>query len=772
MHDYPARTASIKALIDEEHFRFRRHPDAVAAPGEVTLGSDWSLQLDAPCTPVTRRMLEDFRTFCSTGFEVSFPSEAAPRRIIWKLLPGGPDAQSFNRLDPAVESFEIEVTPEAVIISAAHERGLLQGTHRLEWTMADRGGPFLTPGSKGFAPGFMPRISNGIFITGHQDLHDPGAFSDRYLGLMSHYGVNGIHLYLDLWKVFKSRSLPELNAADVEDQIAAMRRFTQRVNEFGIDVYLNLNAPPVMADHPVFLAHPDAKGAPVEIFMEELSGRAWHNLCSSSPKVLAAYSEAIEYLFSTASEVAGAFMIIGGECFYHCYTRPTSREHDTTCPHCAGLNPSKSIAELCNTIGRAVRKTGAHKPLFAWTYSAFVWSRKHDPSQLEFTDHLDPEVSLLTNFDGGDEAIPGSGVKTFDYNITVIGPSKIFDDQARHLQTKGRPIFSKIETTTTPDAFFLPYLPVHTRWQARFESMRAVPVSGVIGQWRFYGMNGAPTEELFYRAAWEAPQNGAGGWLEQIARRDFLLNDAAAKEVVAGWRLLGEAWDFYPYSAMTSGERAAYMRGPFYLGPSHPLIFDVQDNYRLPLDFRLLRGDVAEIATEEERIELQRTSKPRYVADLLVTYPYGVERYLELVGKAREKWEAGLVILYRHLDQPGRARMELDICEAIATHLATLENVVRFYQVRDRIQSNPGTLESFRAGIAELQEITTAEIANAERALPLLRRDPRIGYGHCYGPVYDASMVEAKIEQCAFVRDVELPRFEQVVAFHLWLDPL
>jgi len=51
-----------------------------------------------------------------------------------------------------------------------------------------------------------------------------------------------------------------------------------------------------------------------------------------------------------------------------------------------------------------------------------------------------------------------------------------------------------------------------------------------------------------------------------------------------------------------------------------------------------------------------------------------------------------------------------------------------------------------------------------------VERDPRIGYGHCYGPVYDAAMIRAKIAQCRQVRDVELPRFSQVVRFHVWLD--
>jgi hypothetical protein len=54
--------------------------------------------------------------------------------------------------------------------------------------------------------------------------------------------------------------------------------------------------------------------------------------------------------------------------------------------------------------------------------------------------------------------------------------------------------------------------------------------------------------------------------------------------------------------------------------------------------------------------------------------------------------------------------------------------------------------------------------------IPILERDPRIGYGHCYGPVYDMDMVKAKITQCCYVRDIELPRFSTLIRFHIWLD--
>lgn len=769
MKTQDSRTTALQAFYSTEHFRFRRAAASVSSPDEVSLSSTWALKLEAPETPLTRQMLEDFKTYCASCMEVCFgeSSEAGPG-IVWRLEAGAGLGTVASTQDPMSESFILEIASDRIEIRATHERGLLHGTHRLEWMMADRGGPFFTPQVTPFQPAFMPRISNGIFIPGQQDLMDPGIFSDGYLSLMSHYGANGIHLYLDLWKVFKSDLLPELNAPDFDAQIAALNAFNQRTLAHGIDLYLHLNTRPLEEEHPLFQAHPDVRGGKVEIFLEELSGRPWYNLCSGSEKVHAAYSQAVEALFSAAPNVAGGVMIIGGECFFHCFTHPAGAGNgEACCPRCRGRVASHEIARLCNTVTTAIKKTGAHKALYAWPYSAWVWSIK-DPQQLEWMSHLSPEVSVISNFDCGDEARTGSGVHCFDYNITEIGPSAIFAAQAKSLHEKGRPIFAKTETCTTPDSFFLPYLPVHYRWKARVEAMRESGVAGFIGQWRFYGMNASLPEELQYRAIWEAPCGDQ--WLEINARRDFGLEGDALNEVVHGWRLLSEAWDFFPYSAMTSGERAAYMRGPFYLGPAHPLIFDVQDSYQLPLSYRLLRGDAAELLSPEEAEAAQRDAKPRYVSDLMVTMPYGVERYLELLEQCRSLWAKGMILLRAHLAKKGeRARMELDICETIDAHLATLENVVRFYHLRDRLQGESCSELQFRAGIAQLQGIVTEEIANAERMLPILKRDPRIGYGYCYGPVYDGSMVEAKIAQCRYVRDVELPRVSNVIRFHLWL---
>ncbi len=764
------RANAVAAFLDGEHFRFRRIPGAAARDGETGLSPAWSLRLEAPRTPLAERMTEDFARFCHQCFGVEFRGDAGARSVIvWKLRPPALPAEDFDRTDLSVEEHEIRIGPDRVEVAASHERGLLQGTHALEWMMADRGGPFLRHGATVRRPAFQPRISNGVFAEGRQTFENPGRFSDDYLGLMSHYGANGLHLAARLWDIFRSPSLPELDSPAFESRMEALRAFNRRTQRHGIDLYLQISTPPLDASHPVFEAHPDVRGARVEIFVDEISGRPWHNLCSGSARVHRAYGEAIAAVFHAVPQLAGAIVIVGGESFFHCFTRPADAANgETNCPHCRGRSASGEAARLANTAASAVKASGRHRTLFAWPYSAWIWSAK-DPGEREWISRLSPDVSVLSNFDGYDEdGSTGAGVRLFDYNIKCIGPSSTFAAQAGCCRKKQRPIFAKVETCTTPDAFFLPYLPLHARWLARAAAMRKAGAAGFIGQWRFFGMNGSLPEELQYRSIWE---DCGEHHLETVCRRDFQLEGDPVREALAAWKILSGAWDDFPYSAMTSGERAAYMRGPFYLGPAHPMIFNVQDSYNLPTAFRLLRGDIREMTDPREIEELQRRAKPRYVSDLLITLPFGVDRYLGLLAACREKWTAGSSRLRSVLEGRGlRARLELGVVDTMGSHLRTLENVVKFYRARDILQNTPGGREDFLERLDALRDLLDDEIANARNMLPLLEADPRLGFGYCYGPVYDAEMVRAKIRQCLHVRDVELPRFSSVVRFHIWLD--
>ena len=727
-------TAARPELATGDHFRYRRFATGEARPDEYALPDRCSLTVDAPLTPVAERMIADLRAFCHhcMGIALTEGKPGAPGGIRLHLQAGA--GMDFDPLDPSSEAHTIEVGAGGVDIRAAHERGLLHGTHAIERWMADRGAPYLRQGVFERKPRFAPRITTARNIDAEQ--------RDAYLSLGSHFGASGVHVWVDLWPNSRNSAIPELNGSDVDGRIQRLNAEAEALARHGLDLYLCVMTSELPPSHPAFLANPARRGASYRV---SAAMAPQHVLCSSHDEVRAAHEQALECLFQSVPGAAGAIFIVGGEGCMHCHSRPYGRfEGTSSCPRCRALDPSAAVADWVNRAAAAVKRTGKRKLVFAWPYSAFTWSGK-DRAQLRWIERLSDDVLVLSNFDtGSTDRQNGAGVFFYDYNIKSVGPSETFLAQTSALTRQGRKIYAKTESSTTPSVFFTAYVPVHFRWHRRFLEMAEAGVAGYVNQWFFSGTGDTPPEELQYHAVWD-PERTTEELLTVIARRDFGLSDADAERAVDGWRMMSEAWDDFPYSAMTAGERECYARGPLHYGPAHPLIFNPQSDYGLSSRFRPNGGT------------------PRYVSELLLALPYGVDRYLQLLAACRARWADGVKALERALGQPMsvRGRMELDVCEIIGIHLGTLEHVVRFYAAREKLWRTPVALPAFREIIDELMRIATAEIANAERSLPIVERDFRVR-------TYDAEMVREKIRQCRYVLEDELPLFDVTLRFHIW----
>lgn len=749
----PARERALRDWLDGEFLKPRRDPAAAPRRNEVAIGPDWRLEAAAPDTPLTRRTLANTRRFFATCMAVDLTGTGAGALTL--------------ALDPAAgggeESFRLSVRPGSVRVSARHELGLLRGAMRVLRICDNRKAPFLPKGETDWTPAFAPRIANTVFCPAAQTLRDAERqFSDGNLSLMSYFGISGVHVYLNLWVYSRSTILPELDAPDAERNLADLRALVARAAEFGIAVYPVVNAPSLPPEHDVFQRHPEVRGARVFMGEEFANGVI---PCTSAEPVREYFAEVLGGMFAAVPALGGAIFIVGGESFTHCYTRPAPPfEGRTNCPRCAAADPAERVAALLNRIAAAVHARAPAARVFCWPYSAFTWSGD-DRSQIELIRHLSPEVLFLSNWDSGDRH-PKTGAALYDYNLVEIGPSSIFAQQRRALEAAGRPHYARFECATTPLMFQVPYLPLPYRWAERVRRLRRDKVAGYVCHWRFYGFTGGLPEELLAEGVWRAEKPAAT--LRRYSLREF---GECPPALLRGWRLLGRAWDQLPYSACLVGERQFYMKGPMYLGPAHPFILDPQKPYNLSRGFVKLRGDAAEAFADLPLAERERLhGAPAYSSDLFWTLPVGVDRAVRMLERAVKSWEQGLAVLATAFRQPNEAaRRELGLCRLVGIHLRTALHLGRFYRLRDRFLGHglkgPDELADLTR---QMQELLAAEIANAEAALPLLESDPRLGYGFCYGIVYDAQMVGEKIAQCRQVMDRDLPLQAKDLRFHLY----
>ncbi|MHC4873536.1 MAG: hypothetical protein ACYTFY_16955 [Planctomycetota bacterium] len=723
-----------------------RQPDTE----EIEIDSSWQLSFNLPETPLSSKAEELFRQFMRECMNVSF-STTGKKEISFRI----------SENVKGIENSTVTADFNKIEISASHEKGLLYGAMRLLKIFADRKAPFLNRGSLENNCSYTNRISSTVFYTSDLKLADiEEAFPHDYLALMAFFSVNGIFWEIDFFDYCGSDILPEIKCADYSENIKKLNHVVQRLSAYGINLHFLYSVPVLPEAHPVFEAHPELKGA-FSIIGKEENG---YCLCSSNKKVIEFFEDAFTKIYRDVPQLGGPILLVGGERFTHCYTRPAPPfTGKTNCSACSTQKPAQVVANLVNKTAAAIKKEAPEADVFCWPYSAFTWSGPEDSFQLELIRNLSTKVCFMSNFSTGDFCSKSNALLV-DYNIMMPKASTRFKAQAEDLcKITGKQIYAKAECSTTPFMFHVPYLPVMYRWADRANALKKDNIKGVFYHYRYYGFSGSIADELAMESGWNDLETDE--FLKKYCLREY---GEFSPEILAGWRQMSKAWDKIPYSMALSGERQYYVKGPIYLGPAHPFIFDVQNNYGLKRGFTRIRGSVLFPNVSEEKRE--KLSSPAYSSDLMWTWPMGSEKCEEDLLQTYCAWSEGVNIFTSALQQPNpESQLDVGICKLIGIHFKTAYNLVRFYRMRDNLLSNGGkNAEAIDKKLKDMKSILLDEIANSLAAIELIKKDPRLGYGYSYGIVYDEQMIREKISQCKYVIDVEMPKLRSGLRFHMF----
>jgi len=720
---------------------------------EIVIDRKWTIVCCASPPKVIKNAARDLRRFFKEALKINLSSDKRSSKSI-----------RVSASDGGVpESSSIICKENLIDITGNDPRGAAQGVYYLERMLSLRGGPFVRQGKMKVEPAFRRRINRAFFgrIWEHGD--DNESYPDCYLQKLARGGFNAIHFYCNLYDLALSKTLPHLAGKNARKRLHDFRKLSERLAVYGLDIILHINNPPLPEDFKLFRKMPRTVGAST---FEK--GRVIP--CSSHPKVLRFYAEAVSNLFRHIPKLAGVTLITGGECFLSCYSRPEPRtEKGTNCPRCARRSAEDVFAGMVNTITKAVLKVKKNAEVIVWPYSAFRWSR--DKYQLEYIRKLDRNVILQSNFETND-FIVHDGVKslTFDYNIVNIGPTKRFHAQTLLCRKRGIRRFAKTESNVSLDLHNVPYNPVMERWAKRFEAMRKEGLDGYQAQWRFTGYAGSLPEQLLEIFSF-TPAPGVDEALNALASKAFGAD--GARSAVSAWKAFSEAWENFPFSGFIAGGKHIYMHGPLYIGPAHPLIFDVQRDYNLSHLFYQQRPYIAEgTSAEHESVIIKR--EPVYVSDLSWTQPWGVEIFLRHMQKVRSGWARGLALYEKALKKSGRSRRkqalkEFAVAKMVGCTLTTAINTAEFYITRDVLYGTAyRTSAALRKDLALLRRVAENELKNAEEALRAMDMNYALGYFDTYGTVYTREMIEAKIRQVKYVINHELPEYLKLYLPHIF----
>lgn len=189
-----------------------RRRDVVPTDGEIALDDGWAAPSapSAPSTPGTSsapdagslvgRAVAEFGDFLRIAMECPLRGGKPFRLAV------DPTADL-----PGAEAFELDVTEQAVTLTAGTELGLMRGLHYAEALMRLRRAPILPLGRHVRSPRWTDRITCAPFGTRRELTGSADAYSDEVLARISRAGCNGIWILAELEELGHSAVYPELN---------------------------------------------------------------------------------------------------------------------------------------------------------------------------------------------------------------------------------------------------------------------------------------------------------------------------------------------------------------------------------------------------------------------------------------------------------------------------------------------------------------------------------------------------------------------------------
>ena len=670
--------------------------------GEIVIGPAWGIQavgMDAPPGPFAA---EEMKSFFADAGGIDLKSARAGKRIVLRV-----QGKAQDRVQ--ADSYSLSVTDTRIEIASPTPRGALYGVYYLEQLLLDRGIPAIRPMSVQRKPAFDVRMFGEVYGTFTiSGLRIDRPISRDTFSALSRFGGNATFTFVRLGDYLGDGAYPELANPDREKNIAELAKLSEMARSSGVDLYLNAYNLKLPSDHPVFKAHPDAMGA-------SQFGGDIRCLCPSDPKTLEYIADSWAEVFRRVPSLGGMVAIIGGEGFYHCYMRCGQNGPD--CPRCKNRPAEDVVADLTNAVFRAIRKVKPDAELFAWPYSAFIWSK--EPFQLDLVLELDPGIHLVSEIDkdyiyhknGYDKSI-------WDYSIDFLGPSDRYKAQADAVRKRGLKQCCKTETATAWEHTGVPYIPCMQRWAERMGIIRKQKPDSIMYAYDCTGFARSRPEELAGRLSWE-PSITSDQAIDGIAVRDF--GPDAADKIIEAWECFSEAMGHVPY--LTHG----YYKGPSFIGPGQPLMFSVDG---MPEElhgrfFYLAENEASDGSSEATKL------RPIYTEDINASPAEMAD-----MEKALGLWEQGIHTLKSvHGKVPEAHRLEYrretDVAAYLQSCFRSVVNGNRFFALRRQYRELTKDQASIKANrdraaelLARMQSIVEAELINARHGLITARRQP------------------------------------------------
>ncbi len=492
-------------------------------------------------------------------------------------------------------------------------------------------------------------------------------------------GVNGVWVHTVLRTLAKDPAFPEFGE-DCERRVEGLRTLVARAGKYGMGVYLYMNEPRAMPEA-FFAARPERAA------MRGVREGDRCALCTSNPEVRRWMSDALASVFSQVPGLAGVFTITASENLTSC----ASHRRQAQCEPCGKRSYADVIAEVNTAIAEGVARGNPAAKTIVWDWG---WD---DAQAAEIIAKL-PKRCWFMSVSEWALPIERGGVKSAvgEYSLSAVGPGPRATNHWALARAAGLKTAAKVQVGATWEFSPVPYLPVMDLVAEHARNLAAAGVDGAMLSWSL-GCYPSPNLEIFQ--SFRKGESDVGAALDRVAMRRY--GAEAVPLARQAWTAFSDGFRQYPYHVGTLYD------GPQHMGPADPL-------YLRPTGYR---ATMVGIPYDD-------------LKSWCAVYPADV--WIAQMEKVRDGFAAGCGVWERMIpcaDERVRdeARCELGLFRATALHFDSCANQARFVLARDRLLAAKD--DAARASCrADLRGIVNRELETAERLLPLVRSDSRIGY--------------------------------------------
>lgn len=310
---------------------------------------------------------------------------------------------------------------------------------------------------------------------------------DEQLAAYRDLGVNGIWTQGVLSGLVEFPFEPSLSKGH-EERLARMRELTERLDKYGIKLYLYINEPRFMPLS-FFEKYPDIRG--------HIRGDG-ASLCTSTEKVRSYIRDSIERICREVPLIGGFFTITRSENLTNCYSHSGDGNIECLCPLCSKRSAPEVISELINTIAEGAHSVSRDIKIFAWSWG---WRGFNE----EIIRRLSKDVILLSQSEldvpfhiGGVEG------RVIDYSISIPGPGERAKREWEVAKESGHEVGAKVQISTTWEASTVPAIPVSPLIDDHIRALRDEGVEHLLLSWTLGGYpcnNIATAAKYFYENA-------------------------------------------------------------------------------------------------------------------------------------------------------------------------------------------------------------------------------------------------------------------------------